>query len=268
MASLKDQDTGGFDLERAIAGWKRSLSGLQAAQDGDLAELEGHLRDKVDDLVERGLGEETAFQKATLEFSGLKDLDGEYYRARSASRLRTRPSWQPPRFMPALIWNYAKIALRKLRHQKAHSFINIAGLAVGLAACLLILLWVKDELSYDKHHEKAGRIYRLAMIEEIGGTSAELAVAPFPAAAAFAAEIPEVEDYVRLLRGAPLAVVEGGKFDLTDIYFTDPGFFDVFTHTILAGNAQTALASPGAFVLTEETALKLFGRTDVVGRTV
>jgi putative ABC transport system permease protein len=170
--------------------------------------------------------------------------------------------------MPALVWNYLKVAGRKLKRQRAYSFINIAGLAVGLAACLLILLWVRDELNYDKHHEKADRIYKLAMFEEIGGVSSELAVAPFPAAPAFAAEIPEVEIYARLLRGAPLAAIEGRKFDLTDIYFTDPGFFDIFSHAFLAGNSQTALASPGALVLTEETALKLFGRIDVIGQTV
>jgi putative ABC transport system permease protein len=170
--------------------------------------------------------------------------------------------------MTALLWNYSKIALRKLRKQKAYSFINIAGLAVGLAACLLILVWVKDELSYDKYHEKADRIYKLAMFEEIGGVSSALAVAPFASAPAFVAEIPEVETYARLLRGAPLAVVEGRKFDLTDIYFTDPGFFDIFTYVFLEGDRETALALPGALVLTEETARKLFGRTDVLGQTV
>jgi putative ABC transport system permease protein len=268
MAPIKKRESSAFDLDQAIAGWKRSLRGLQAVQDGDLAELEAHLQDQIEESVGRGISEEEAFQKAASEFTHLGDLDGEYYRARSTSRFSGRPSWEAPRLMPALLWNYIKIALRKLRKQKGYSFINIAGLAIGLAACLLILLWVKDELSYDKYHEKADRIYRVAEFEEIGGTSAKLAVAPFPSAPAFAAEIPEVETYARLLHGAPLAVVEGRKFDLTDIYFTDPGFFDLFTHAFLAGNGQTALASPGALVLTEETALKLFGRIDVIGQTV
>jgi putative ABC transport system permease protein len=268
MAPLKDKDRSEFDLEQAVAGWKRSLRGLQAAQDGDLAELEGYLRDKIEELVGQGRSEEEAFQKAASEFAHLSDLDGDYYRARSTSHLRSRPSWQPPRFMPALVWNYLKIALRKLRKQKAYSFINIAGLAIGLAACLLISLWVKDELSYDKYHEKADRIYRVAQFEEIGGVSERLAVAPFAAAPAFAAEIPEVEAYCRLLRGNPLAVVEGRKFDLTNVYFTEPGFFEIFTHVFLEGDRKTALASPGGLVLTEDTARKLFGRTDVVGKTV
>ncbi len=164
--------------------------------------------------------------------------------------------------------NYLLIAWRNLRRYKGYSLINIIGLAIGLAACLLILLWVRDELSYDRYHEKANRIYRVAEFGEIGGVPEKLALAPFPAAPAFASEIPEVESYVRLLRGAPLAVVDGRKFDLTDVYFTDPEFFGILTHVFLAGNPMTALSSPGALVLTEGTAHKLFGRTDILGRTV
>jgi putative ABC transport system permease protein len=268
MNQFSKNDRAEFDLERAIARWNRSLRRSQAIQDGDIAELEGYLRDKIADLVQLGLSEKDAFETAEKEFAHAEALDGEYHRARSSSRLGVRQPWQPPRFMPALVWNCFKIALRKLRKQKGYSFINIAGLAIGLAACLLILLWVKDELSYDRFHEKADRIYRVAQFEEIGGVSEAFALAPFPSAPAFASEIPEVETYVHLLRGTPLAVAEGRKFDLTDVYFTDPGFFDIFTHVFLAGDRKTALASPGALVLTEDTARKLFGRIDVLGKTV
>jgi putative ABC transport system permease protein len=268
MASMKDKQLRTFELEQAIADWKKSLRGLKAAQDGDLAELEGYLRDKIEESVGQGMTEAEAFQRSAAEFARLGDLDVEYYRARSTSGAGNRPPWKPPRFMPALLWNYFKIAIRKFRKQKAYSFINIAGLAIGLAACLLILLWVKDELSYDKFHEKADRIYLLALSDEIGGASSDLAVTPFAAAPAFAAEIPEIETCVRLFEDSPMAVVEGDKFELKDVYFTDPEFFNVFSHSFLEGNGQTALTSPGSLVLTEETALKLFGRTDVTGRTI
>ncbi|MCJ7487581.1 MAG: ABC transporter permease, partial [Candidatus Aminicenantes bacterium] len=261
---IKDKDSIPFDLEGAIGRWSKSLRRRPAIEDGDAADLEGYLRDKIEDLVGQGLSEKEAFKKAENEFSRGETLGDDYYRSRTTSHFGGRP----PRFMPALVWNWFKVALRKLRKQKGYSFINIAGLAIGLTACMLILLWVKDERSYDRYHEKAGRIYRVAQFEEIGGVSERLAVAPFPSAPAFASEIPEVETYARLLRGAPLATVEGRKFDLTNVYFTDPGFFDIFTHVFLAGDRTAALASPGALVLTEETALKLFGRTDVVGKTV
>jgi putative ABC transport system permease protein len=167
-----------------------------------------------------------------------------------------------------MIKNYLTVALRNLRKHKVYSFINIAGLTVGMSACLLILLWVKDDLSYDRYHEKADHIYRVAQYDEIGGVSGKWALAPFPAAPAFASEIPEIETYVRLLRGNPLAVAEGRKYDLRDIYFTDPAFFDVFSYTFLEGDRRAALVSPGSLVLTEETARKLFSRVDVLGQTV
>ncbi len=268
MNPFDDEDSRNSDLEQAIRRWKRSLRANRAMQDGDLAELEGYLRDKIEDLTGLGLGEKDAFERAVGEFGQDGALDGEYSRARSPSRLGGLPPWQAPRFMPALVWNSAKIALRKIRKQKAYSFINVAGLALGLAACLLILLWVRDELSFDRFHENAGRIYRVPQSDEIGGVAEEFALAPFPAAPAFAAEIPEIETYVRLLRGTPLAMVDGRKFDLKDVYFTDPGFFDIFSHAFLAGEPETALTSPGSLVLTEETARKLFGRVEVLGRTV
>ena len=264
----KNGESGSFDLEREIERWSRSLRRQSGIEDGDAADLEGYLRDKVEDLVGQGLNPKEAFEKAVREFDASDVLGEDYDRSRGAARLRGRLPGRPPRFLPALVWNYGKIALRKLRRQKVYSFINIAGLAVRLAACLLILLWVKDELSYDAYHEKADRIYRVGLSGGRDGASKGLAVAPFASAPAFAAEIPEIETYARLLDATPLAVVEGRKIDLTDIYFTDPSFFSIFSHRFLAGEPSTALSRPGALVLTEETARKLFGRTDVLGRTV
>jgi putative ABC transport system permease protein len=183
---------------------------------------------------------------------------------RPTSRVHDRSG----RSRPELVWNYSKVALRKLWKHKGFSFINIAGLAIGLAACLLILLWVRDELGYDRFNAKADRVFRVAQSEEIGGVADEMALAPCPAGPAFAAEIPDVENYTRLLRNSPLVLVGNRKFDLTDVYFTDPGFFDIFSHVFLAGNAAAALDAPGELVLTEETARKLFGRIDVVGERV
>ena len=260
---VEKRPDGPFYLERAIERWARSLRGLPGIEEGDAVDLEGYLRDKIEELVGQGLDPRQAFERAAAECAPNEALGGEYVRSRTAGRSRGAGFGRL-----SLLGNYLKIALRKVRRQKAYSFINVAGLAVGLAACLLILLWVKDELSYDNFHEKADRIYRLAEFETIGGVSARLAVAPFVSAPTFAADIPEVETYARLLRAAPLAVVEGRRFDLSDIYYTDPGFFDIFSHILLAGDRETALDAPGSLVLTEETARKLFGRTDVVGETV
>ncbi len=256
-----------FILEDAIKKWKQGLAANQALEDGYIAELESHLRDKVDDLVRTGMSQDKAFHKVTTAMGQADDIGREFYKAYTTRR-SGRPSWQLPRFMPALIWNYTKVAIRKIRRQKGYSFINIVGLAVGLAGCILITLWVKDELSYDRYHEKADRVFRLASSEEIGGINSPMALVPYPAAPAFASEIPEIEAYVRLLRANPLAITNGQKFDLTNVYYTDPDFFKIFTHSFLSGDPGTALAAPGSVVLTEETARKLFGRTDVLGTTL
>ena len=264
MSGTKNKtDEGSFDLERNIEHWARSLRGQPGIEDGDAADLEGYLRDKIEELLGRGLEARRAFELAAAECAPGEAIGREYIHSRTVGPSRGGFLGRWP-----LLGNYLKIALRKVRRQKAFSFINVAGLAVGLAACLLILLWVKDELSFDRFHERADRIYRLAEYETIGGVSERLAVAPFVAAPAFASEIPEIEAYARLLVTSPLAVVEDRRFDLTGIYCTDPGFFDVFGHVFLAGDPKTALDSPLSLVLTEETARKLFGRTEVLGATV
>jgi putative ABC transport system permease protein len=264
MSEAKNKaNEGSFDLERNIERWAKALRGQPGIEDGDAADLEGYLRDKIEALVGQGLEPRQAFEQAAAACAPGEAIGREYVRSRTAV-----PSGRGVSGLLPLLGNYSKIALRKIRSQKAYSFINVIGLAVGLAACLLILLWVKDELSYDNFHAKANRIFRLTEFETIGGVSEKFALAPFVVAPVFASEIPEVETYARLLVSSPLAVVDGRPFDLTRIYYTDPGFFDIFSHVFLAGDRTTALDRPGSLVLTEETARKLFGRTDIVGKTV
>ena len=125
-----------FDLEKAIITWKKSLRCLNAAKDGDLVELEGYLRDKIDELSGEGLSEQEAFQKATSEFTDLDGLDSDYFRARSASSLKSRPPWKPPRCIPALLWNYFKIVGRKLKRQIESSYPDILSWAKPSLAVL------------------------------------------------------------------------------------------------------------------------------------
>jgi putative ABC transport system permease protein len=252
-----------FDLEQNIERWAKVLRGQPGIEDGDAADLEGYLRDKIEELVGRGLELSQAFDLATAECAPGEDIGREYVRSRTAGHFIRRAFGRMP-----LLGNSLKIAQRKIRRQKAYSFINVTGLAVGLAACLLILLWIKDESSYDKYHDKADLICRLTESETIGGVSANLAVTPFIAAPTFASEIPEIEAYARLLVASPLAVVEDRRIELSDIYYTDPSFFDIFSHVFLAGDPRTALNTPQSVVLTEETARRLFGRTDVIGAAV
>jgi putative ABC transport system permease protein len=247
-----------FSLEAAILEWKKSMASSPTLEDGQIAELETSLRDEVRDLVGRGVEEEAAFRRAASEMGPPARAGAEFDKVYG----------RKPRFVPALAWNYFKVAARHLRRARGFSVINIAGLAVGLACCLLILFWVMDEFGYDRHHLRADRISRLAYEETVDGVQSRLAMVTYAAAPAFTAEIPEIEEYARMVRTSPLVAVEGRVWDERGFYYTDPGFFKIFSHRFLGGDATTALDAPGSIVLTEATARRLFGRTDVVGRTL
>jgi putative ABC transport system permease protein len=164
--------------------------------------------------------------------------------------------------------NYIKIALRHFKRQKGYSFINIAGLAVGMACCILIFLWVYDELSFDRYHENADRICRITYAEEIGGAYDHYSVPPFVAAPTFAAELPEILTYTRLWQRSGLITYENKKFDERGIFYTDPDFFKIFSHEFIAGDPDTALSAPGSIVLTEDAAKKIFVDENPLGETV
>ena len=140
-----------FDLEKAIQEWKKGFHKYQVFEDGIIADIELHLRDEFESQKKEGLDAEEAFRTAVAQVGSPESLSSEYNKNRLV-KLNWRSPIRISRFMPALIWNYFKTALRKIRRHKVYSFINIMGLAVGMACCILILLWIKDELSFDKFH--------------------------------------------------------------------------------------------------------------------
>ena len=130
--------------------------------------------------------------------------------------------------------NYIKVALRNIRKHKGYSFINIAGLAIGLACCLLILVWVLDELSYDKFHENSPCLYRVEENQNYSGRIYHVTVTPYPLAPALIADIPEIIDATRYvgLGSQLLRYGEKGFFE-SGIKAVDPSFFRMFTFDIL-----------------------------------
>ncbi len=165
--------------------------------------------------------------------------------------------------------NYLKITLRNLRKHKVYSLINISGLAIGMACCILILLFVSDELSYDRFHEKRDRIYRLNAISSIGATSRHYAHTPPIVATGLTESLPEIESSVRLFAEIELE----GRLDeenirIPEVWFVDPTFFDIFSYAFVSGDAEKAFAEPDSLVITEETALRLFSDGDALGKVV
>ena len=164
--------------------------------------------------------------------------------------------------------NYLKVALRTVRKQKGYAFINIAGLAVGMAACLLIFLWIHDELSYDMYHENADRIYRLT-IDANMGTQMKVPVSPTPAGPAMVEEYPEVLRSARLTRPnrSPVIVGEKDYFE-ENVAFADNSLFAIFSFPFLEGDPKTALATAYSAVITQDIAKKYFGSESPIGKMI
>ncbi len=165
-----------------------------------------------------------------------------------------------------LIRSYIKLAFRQILRQRVYSTINIVGLAVGIACFFLIGLWVRDELSFDRFHEKKDRIFRILNKMEDGDLipSPTYALAP-----ALKALHPEVVEYSRVIPWYSSLVRHGDKvFQEFGIHLADPGFFRMFTFPFIRGNPDTALEDRHAIVLTERAARKYFGNGDPIGEVL
>ncbi len=167
--------------------------------------------------------------------------------------------------------NYITVAMRNIRKHKGFSLINIAGLAIGIGSCLLILLFVQSELSYDRFHEKADRIYRVGFTFHVGTNEFDAALGPCPLAEAMVDEFPEVQSAARVFarqsRGGDVFVRYGEKrYKENKFLWVDPELLDILTIPFLKGNPEEALAQPNSVVLTAETADKYFGQEEPIGK--
>ncbi|GAB3704443.1 ABC transporter permease [Spirosoma flavus] len=181
-----------------------------------------------------------------------------------------------------MLLNYLKIAVRNLLRSKSFSAINIFGLSVGMTCCMLLLLYIRSELSFDKHHQYADRLYLLGQETIIGrgnkGAGSEKnATASAPYAFSLKSEFPEIEQVSRLWMNliddkALLQVREGGKavksFYETKGYQVDSTFFDLLSYQFTEGNPRSALADRNSVVLSEEIAHKLFGTTSALNKLI
>ena len=166
-----------------------------------------------------------------------------------------------------MLKNYFKIALRNLIKYKKYSLINILGLAIGLASVILILLWVQDELSYDKFHTHSKQIY-LSVRSELGDPSVSTSMQLGPT---LTAEIPEVLNataYVTLPAAYQCFLQHGEKGFNELLGLVDPQFFNIFSYEFLSGDIQSSLTDLNSLIITEQIAQKYFGNSDVVGKSL
>jgi len=165
--------------------------------------------------------------------------------------------------------NYLKIALRNIRRHKAYSFINIAGLTIGMTCVVLLLLWVKDELSYDKFHEEIDNIYLVSA--HIKKEKDELQVPSVPGVGPLLKELfPEVEESARFLAGYRTFILsyQDKTFSERRVFPADPEVLEVFTFPLIEGDPKTALKDPYSLVLSERVAKKYFGNESPIGKVI
>ncbi|HET9278289.1 MAG TPA: ABC transporter permease, partial [Flavitalea sp.] len=169
-----------------------------------------------------------------------------------------------------MLSNYLKIAWRNLLNNKTFSFINIAGLAIGLACFILIALYVLDEISFDRYNTKADRIYRINSDIKFGGTDLKLAVCSDPMGATLKKDYPQVEEYVRLYNSSGSKLLKKGTAYINEqnVVHADSTLFKVFTLPSIEGNTSTALNEPNTVAISESAARKYFGTTAAIGKVI
>src|SRR5215212_4412383 len=170
-----------------------------------------------------------------------------------------------------MIKNLFVIAFRNLKKYPGYSLLNVFGLMIGITFSLFLIFYIRDELSYDKYHVKADRIYRInSYIKEPDKDMLKWAITQFPLGPTLQTKYPEVEQAVRFVPNSRI-LFKNGEIRLFEdkIYYTDSNFFKIFTEQIIEGNPNTALTLPNSIVITESVAEKYFGTVkNVTGKTL
>ncbi len=163
--------------------------------------------------------------------------------------------------------NYFKTTFRNLSRNRVYAFINIAGLSLGLACAMLIILYTKDEVSYDRFHANVDNIYRVTVkrIKPDGSTDMMGGFSGYFQGPKFTAGIPEIKTFVRY-QSRQRDVKQGTEIKSQEVYYADTSFFSVFSFPLIAGNPATALQQPNSVVISEDIAIKYFGTTKALGK--
>jgi putative ABC transport system permease protein len=227
--------------------------------EGFREEVIDHLCTLVEEEMDKGKRFIEAYHNALNKFGHINGL-------RQTQQYVLKSDNQTARLM---FRNYFKIALRNLSKHRFYTLINVAGLATGVAACLVISLFILHELSYDRYHINSDRIFRLNAEIKFGSLDYNFAVTPAPTAAAVMEEYPEVEAVARIRTQGPYLVKKGNaNFREERVVFADSSFFKVFTVPFVYGDASKALAEPNTIVISRKMADKYFPGQDPVGQTL
>ena len=166
-----------------------------------------------------------------------------------------------------MIRNYLKTGWRNIIKNKGTFAVNITGLALGIASCIMIMLYVADELSYDRFNKKADQIARVVFRANVNGEAMNEAVVMAPVAQTLKNDLPEVIDATRIAKSYNNRLESNGSYyGQSNLAYVDPNFFNVFTLPIIRGDQKTPLDKPNSVVISETLAKSLFGNSDPIGK--
>ncbi len=239
----------------------KDLNNRGIVAEGIQEELIDHVCSAVENEISNGKNFVEAYQEILKSFGHTSGL-------REAQKQTLLFENQKTKIM---LKNYLTIAWRNLRKQGIYSFINIVGLATGVAACMVIVLFIIDELSYDKFNTKANRIYRVNNEIKFGGNHMTMAYSPAPFAHSLQQDYPEIEATVRFRTlGSYLVKTSAGKESIKErkVTWTDSTFFKIFSVKVLEGNPNTALKAPASIAISKSMAEKYFPAKSALGETL
>jgi putative ABC transport system permease protein len=227
--------------------------------DGIQEELIDHVCSATEERMKKGERFIDAYRDVLKSFGHTQGLRETQFESLQSENHKTR----------IMLKNYFTIALRNLRKHSFYSFINILGLSVGVAVCMIIVLFVVNELSYDRHHENAHRIYRIQSEIIFGGNHWNMTYAPAPMAGTLPLELPEVEATVHFReRGSYLVKRETENIKEHNVIWAGKDFFKIFTVPLLEGNPEKALEEPNTMAISKRTAEKFFPGENAIGQTL
>jgi len=254
-----------FDIENAIANWRQFVSRTRSLEPEDLDELEDHLRSELEATAGDGLPDDERFRRAARRIGSLDGLDASYQQVMRDKRWALE-QW-PVRLSAGLdlLGSYVRAAWSNMVRHKGHALLNLTGLGMALAACILILVHVSSELGFDRYHEDADRIYRIEMLvpkdQHWGMTY--LTVGP-----QLADNIPGMEHVARVTSPQSMIMrVDDVGFIEDRFMFGDPSLFDMFDFPVVLGDAS-GLERPQTLMLSASSASRFFGKKNPIGQTI
>ncbi len=256
-----------FDLEKAVTEWSRKLRRGGALEDGMIAELSAHVMDEVEDRIRQGENPEDAFRAVTESVESADVIGAEYHKTVARGLLPVPPG-QAGGLSLFLFLNSLKVSWRKMRRQKWYSLLTVTGLAVGMACSILIFLWTRQELSFDRFHEHAEDIYRVVMEDHLNDGVAVHPWLPFPLGPALQDEFPEIVAVSRYRPDDMVVRHEDRAHTETRFLIVDAAFFDIFSFPFVHGTPTRALADPNSIVIRDTMAEKYFAGEDPIGKVL